>query len=204
MGDVLLAYDGRLHRHVAIKRLHSDALVTPQARERLRREAAAAATLNHSAIVQIYDILTEASGEAIVMEYVEGRTLRRDAREWPAAGETGDHDRASDRRRPRRSSRQGLDPPGPQDPERHRHSRGPGQDPRFRPRQAPRKLDSRGRAHSRGRAARNAEGDVARAGSRAVARPALRSLFAGRAAATRSARDARPSRETAPSRRCSE
>ncbi len=75
MGDVLLAYDGRLHRHVAIKRLHSDAQVTPQARERLRREAAAAATLNHSAIVQIYDILTEASGEAIVMEYVEGRTL---------------------------------------------------------------------------------------------------------------------------------
>ena len=64
MGDVLLAYDGRLHRHVAIKRLHSDAQVTPQARERLRREAAAAATLNHSAIVQIYDILTEASGEA--------------------------------------------------------------------------------------------------------------------------------------------
>jgi tetratricopeptide (TPR) repeat protein/predicted Ser/Thr protein kinase len=75
MGDVLLAFDARLHRHVAIKRLHGDALVTPQARERLRREAAAAATLNHSAIVQIYDILTEASGEAIVMEYVEGRTL---------------------------------------------------------------------------------------------------------------------------------
>src|SRR4249919_2896753 len=75
MGDVLLAFDARLHRHVAIKRLHGDALVTPQSRERLRREAAAAARLNHSAIVQIYDILTEASGEAIVMEYVEGRTL---------------------------------------------------------------------------------------------------------------------------------
>jgi serine/threonine-protein kinase len=75
MGDVLLAFDSRLHRQVAIKRLHSEALVTPQGRERLRREAAAAATLNHSAIVQIYDILTEASGEAIVMEYIEGRTL---------------------------------------------------------------------------------------------------------------------------------
>jgi len=75
MGDVYLAQDDRLQRRVAIKRIRIDAPLTPQARERLRREAVAAATLNHPAIVHIYDILDDPSGEAIVMEYVEGRTL---------------------------------------------------------------------------------------------------------------------------------
>ena len=75
MGDVYLAHDDRLQRRVAIKRIRIDAPLTPQARERLRREAVAAATLNHPAIVHIYDILDDPSGEAIVMEYVEGRTL---------------------------------------------------------------------------------------------------------------------------------
>ncbi|MET0552050.1 MAG: protein kinase [Vicinamibacteria bacterium] len=75
MGDVFLAYDERLRRRVAIKRIRSDAAVTGRARERLRREAAAAAALNHPAIVHVYDILSDESGEAIVMEYVEGETL---------------------------------------------------------------------------------------------------------------------------------
>ena len=75
MGDVYLARDDRLQRRVAIKRIRIDAPLTGRARERLRREAIAAATLNHPAIVHIYDILDEPSGEAIVMEYVEGRTL---------------------------------------------------------------------------------------------------------------------------------
>jgi serine/threonine-protein kinase len=75
MGDVYLAHDDRLQRRVAIKRIRIDAPLTGQGRERLRREAIAAATLNHPAIVHIYDILDEPSGEAIVMEYVEGRTL---------------------------------------------------------------------------------------------------------------------------------
>ena len=76
MGDVFLAFDDRLQRRVAIKRIR---IGTP--RERRRRASAcaakpaAAATLNHPAIVHIYDILDEPSGEAIVMEYVEGRTL---------------------------------------------------------------------------------------------------------------------------------
>jgi len=75
MGDVYLAHDDRLQRRVAIKRIRIDAPLTGRGRERLRREAIAAATLNHPAIVHIYDILDEPSGEAIVMEYVEGRTL---------------------------------------------------------------------------------------------------------------------------------
>jgi eukaryotic-like serine/threonine-protein kinase len=75
MGDVFLAHDDRLQRRVAIKRIRFDAPPTGQARERLRREAVAAAALNHPAIVQIYDILDEPSGEAIVMEFVDGRRL---------------------------------------------------------------------------------------------------------------------------------
>jgi serine/threonine-protein kinase len=75
MGTVVLAFDARLQRHVAIKRIRAGHQRNPLARERLRREAAAAATLNHPAVVQVHDILEDASGEAIVMEYVEGRTL---------------------------------------------------------------------------------------------------------------------------------
>ena len=75
MGDVYLAFDARLQRRVAIKRIRSDAKVSARSRERFRREASAAASLNHPSIVQVFDILAEESGEAIVMEYVEGETL---------------------------------------------------------------------------------------------------------------------------------
>ncbi|HEY5907469.1 MAG TPA: serine/threonine-protein kinase, partial [Vicinamibacteria bacterium] len=75
MGDVYLAFDARLQRQVAIKRIRSDATVSARTRERFRREAAAAASLSHPAIVQVYDILAEESGDAIVMEYIEGETL---------------------------------------------------------------------------------------------------------------------------------
>jgi serine/threonine-protein kinase len=75
MGTVVLAFDDRLQRQVAIKRIHAGRQINPLARERLRREAAAAATLNHPAVVQVHDILEDESGDAIVMEYVEGRTL---------------------------------------------------------------------------------------------------------------------------------
>ena len=75
MGDVFLAYDERLRRRVAIKRIRSDAEATPRARQRLRREAEAAAALSHPAIVHVYDIVSDDSGDAIVMEYVQGETL---------------------------------------------------------------------------------------------------------------------------------
>jgi tetratricopeptide (TPR) repeat protein len=75
MGEVLLADDERLDRGVAIKRIRPDAGTAPGRRERFRREARLAARLNHPAIVQVYDILTEGDLEYIVMEYVEGRNL---------------------------------------------------------------------------------------------------------------------------------
>src|SRR5947209_5221932 len=75
MGEVFLAWDDRLRRKVAIKRLRGDAETSPALRQRLLREARAAASLSHSAIVQVYDLIADDEGDCIVMEYVEGRTL---------------------------------------------------------------------------------------------------------------------------------
>lgn len=75
MGEVLLAHDDRLRRPVAIKRIRSGAGADAAQRERLRREARAAAALSHPSVVQIYDIVEEVDGDSIVMEFVEGRTL---------------------------------------------------------------------------------------------------------------------------------
>ena len=74
MGEVFLAWDDRLGRRVAIKRIRQGADWAGQG-ERFRREARAAARLSHPAIVHIYDLLEDDAGLAIVMEYVEGRTL---------------------------------------------------------------------------------------------------------------------------------
>jgi eukaryotic-like serine/threonine-protein kinase len=83
MGEVLLAHDERLDRRVAVKRIRPDAKISPDQRERFRREARVAARLNHSAIVQVYDILEEGDVEHIVMEYVEGTSLRDLASQGP-------------------------------------------------------------------------------------------------------------------------
>ena len=83
MGEVFLAHDERLDRHVAIKRIRPGAELSADQRERFRREARVAARLNHPAIVQVYDILQEGDGEHIVMEYVEGTTLRALAAKGP-------------------------------------------------------------------------------------------------------------------------
>ncbi|HEV2846991.1 MAG TPA: protein kinase, partial [Thermoanaerobaculia bacterium] len=74
MGEVFLAQDERLGRWVALKRIRQGS--APEARERFRREARAAARLNHPAVVQIYDVLENPAADTIVMEYAEGRTLR--------------------------------------------------------------------------------------------------------------------------------
>src|SRR5262245_30171330 len=78
MGQVYRARDTRLGRTVAIKVLRPDA--DPDLLHRLDREARAASALNHPNIVHIYDV-GEAAGQQgahyVVMEYVEGETLRR-------------------------------------------------------------------------------------------------------------------------------
>jgi tetratricopeptide (TPR) repeat protein/predicted Ser/Thr protein kinase len=75
MGEVFLAWDERLGRRVAVKRILRDT-PRPEDRERFRREARAAARLSHPAVVQVYDFVEDDTGDAIVLEYVEGRTLR--------------------------------------------------------------------------------------------------------------------------------
>jgi serine/threonine protein kinase/beta-lactam-binding protein with PASTA domain len=85
MAEVHLGRDTRLGRVVAIKLLRTDLARDPMFQARFRREAQSAAGLNHPAIVAVYDTgeetITESGGSTvalpyIVMEYVEGRTLR--------------------------------------------------------------------------------------------------------------------------------
>ncbi len=82
MAEVHLGRDTRLGRTVAVKMLRSDLARDPSFQARFRREAQSAAGLNHPTVVAVYDSGEEqdiASGVAapyIVMEYVEGRTLR--------------------------------------------------------------------------------------------------------------------------------
>ncbi len=78
MGEVFLAWDERLERQVAIKRVRTDVFLEGRQRERFRREARMAARLSHASIVQIHDLVVDdagGTGDAIVMEYVEGQTL---------------------------------------------------------------------------------------------------------------------------------
>ena len=76
MGRVYLASDGRLGRTVALKALAPELTREPRHRERLRREARAAAVLTHPGICTVY-ALEELGGELyIATEFVEGQTLR--------------------------------------------------------------------------------------------------------------------------------
>ena len=85
MADVYRGTDTRLGRTVAIKLLRPDMARDPQFQARFKREAQAVAALNHPAIVAIFDtgehLVHDGSAEDvrvpyIVMEFVEGKTLR--------------------------------------------------------------------------------------------------------------------------------
>jgi len=80
MAEVHRGHDVRLGREVAVKILRSDLARDPTFQNRFRREAQAAAGLNHPAIVAVYDTGEDESPDGvtpyIVMEFVEGRTLR--------------------------------------------------------------------------------------------------------------------------------
>jgi beta-lactam-binding protein with PASTA domain/predicted Ser/Thr protein kinase len=76
MADVYLAEDQELGRRVAIKILHGRYANDEQFVERFRREATHAARLSHPNIVSIFDRGETDGSYFIVMEYVEGRTLK--------------------------------------------------------------------------------------------------------------------------------
>ena len=75
MTDVFLGQDTLLSRPVAIKRLFPEFAADPSFVERFRREATAAANLNHPNIVAVYDWGSAAGTYYIVMEYIEGHSL---------------------------------------------------------------------------------------------------------------------------------
>ena len=75
MGEVFLAEDSRLERRVAVKLLPESIQEDRVARERLRREALAAAALDHPFICKVHEIGDADGRMFVVMEFVEGETL---------------------------------------------------------------------------------------------------------------------------------
>jgi len=76
MGEVYKATDTKLDRPVAVKLLPRASVQDHESRQRLLQEARSAASLNHPNIVTIYSVDSAQGQDFIVMEYVDGETLR--------------------------------------------------------------------------------------------------------------------------------
>ena len=76
MANVYLAYDTILNRNVAVKILRGDLADDEKFVRRFQREAIAASSLSHPNIVEMYDVGEDNGKYFIVMEYIEGRTLK--------------------------------------------------------------------------------------------------------------------------------
>ena len=77
MANVYLAHDAILDRKVAVKVLRGDLAGDEKFVRRFQREALAASSLSHPNIVEIYDVGEDEGNFYIVMEYIEGKTLKQ-------------------------------------------------------------------------------------------------------------------------------
>lgn len=75
MGSVYRGFDERLERAVAVKEVHA-ANRSPAIRTRFLREARALSQLDHPNICRIYDVLERVDGDYLILELIEGETLR--------------------------------------------------------------------------------------------------------------------------------
>ena len=85
MAAVFLCEDERLGRRVAVKRLHAHS--ADDVAQRFLREARLGAALNHPNLVSVFDTTTDDEAVLIVMEYVEGETLRDALKRGPLGTE---------------------------------------------------------------------------------------------------------------------
>jgi serine/threonine protein kinase/Tol biopolymer transport system component len=83
MGEVYRARDTRLGRPVALKFLSGAIMANPAVLERFRREAQAISTLNHPNVCTVHDIGEQAGRPYLVMELMEGQTLKERIAEGP-------------------------------------------------------------------------------------------------------------------------
>src|ERR1700758_5185687 len=77
MGEIYRAEDSRLKRSVALKRVAPKLGMEPHSRERILKEAERASALNCSHIASVYDVVEDNGEVFLVMEYVEGSSLRQ-------------------------------------------------------------------------------------------------------------------------------
>ena len=88
MAEVFQAYQPALDRYVAVKILHSMVATDEQFLARFQHEARAVAKLRHGHIVQVYDFGSEDNVYYMVMEFIDGQTLKARLRDLKEAGQT--------------------------------------------------------------------------------------------------------------------
>src|SRR5512139_3605851 len=83
MGEVYRARDTRLARDVALKVIHAEVARDPDRIKRFEQEARAAGALSHPNVCAIYDLGTYEGSPYVVMELLEGESLREKLRAGP-------------------------------------------------------------------------------------------------------------------------
>ncbi|MEW6365792.1 MAG: serine/threonine-protein kinase [Acidobacteriota bacterium] len=76
MGEVYRGFDEKLQRTVAVKTIRAERRLSAESKARFLREARTLSKLNHPSICQAYDLIEAPDADYLVLEFVEGRTLR--------------------------------------------------------------------------------------------------------------------------------